>query len=134
MTQQKRSRVTYKQHLPIMIALVVSVLVGMSGWLPHARQVEILSKLIFAGCGLTWVLLDAERRGVRVGNWMGLLVLVLAPIGLLVWFITYWRTRFWLPLLIYIGCSIASFSLTLLGHFLMGFYFGYPFRALINFL
>lgn len=123
-----------QRHLPIVLALGASVLVGVSLWLPHARHVEALAKLMVAGCSLTWVWLDAGRRGVGVGNWMGLLVLALLPVGLLVWFVRYWRGRFWVPMLIYLGLQLAWVVLSFAGFFLMGLCLGLSFTQMITFL
>jgi hypothetical protein len=117
---------------PIAVGLLTSFIIGAASWLPSAKKVELLGTIIIASCILIWALLDAQAQKRKIGKWQGLGILLLHPIGLLIYFM---RTRGWSfyrPYLVYLALLALNYILTLTGFFAVGFYFGHTFTKLTH--
>lgn len=119
---------------PIIVGLFILFISGSASWMPSAKIIEILTRIAIATCVLLWAILDAQDRKMRLGNWQGLAILLLSPIGMLIWFI---RTRGWgffLPYVIYWLLLIVGLLLSLVSYLLTGMCFGYTFSELIHYV
>jgi hypothetical protein len=119
-----------KRWIPILVACLAGIVDGLSGWLPHAKGIQLLADLTIWACAFTWLSLDANERHLRVGTWIGILTLLFQPAGLLIWFIKHWRWRFYRPLAAYLLCVLAVLVCAVIGHLLGGLCHGHPLSAL----
>jgi hypothetical protein len=122
----------FRYHLPIAIAGFAALLDGVSAWLPHRPQLEAMFRFIVIVCGLLWVVMDADRRGRRVGFATGVLMLMAQPVGFLAWSLTCWRGRWYRPFACYLAVLIGLSLLGVVGYLAYGMSVGWSFGDLME--
>jgi peptidoglycan/LPS O-acetylase OafA/YrhL len=121
----------FKTTAPLGAALAASFLYGIYPWLSDDDQrFYFLYRLFIVGCGLWWLLWDAQDRKKSV-RWMGWATVLFQPIGFLAWFITNDGKRFYRPFSLYLLCLIATIIIGAIGYVFGGFAHGFSLRPLL---
>ncbi len=122
----------FSTAIPFAIACLVSLAMGVAPWLDHASSLKFLGHAAMGFCALLWLIGDARRRKVAVGNWTGVLTFIAQPLGLAMWFWRHWKWRCWIPILAYAGVILLLSALNFAGFASYGMIRGHRFDALVD--
>lgn len=93
--------------MPIIASFVLSILLGILSWYIPEKARLVVGVLTFGTCALWWLYEDSKRLNRQMGSFTTVIVLLLQPLGMLIWLL---RSRKWFGLVAFLVYLIVLFG------------------------
>ncbi len=97
--------------MPIIIACAAASLLGLLSWYIEDKLIVVCYLITLGTCALWWTYRDSRRLNRPIGTFVPVIILLIQPVGMLIWFAKSRRWKGLVAFLAYLGvfaCVSAS--------------------------